>query len=85
MNAVRKPRLDGPTTQTSVVLPDALLVQAQSLAVDVSKAAAAGVASEVARLLAEQWAADNAGAVEDWARYLQDNGPPFEDTQSRVL
>jgi|HubBroStandDraft_1064217.scaffolds.fasta_scaffold25832_5 post-segregation antitoxin (ccd killing protein) len=85
MNEVRKPRLDGPTTQTSVVLPEALLEQARSLAIDVSMAALSGLASEVTRALAEQWAAENSGAVEDWARYLHDNGQPFEDIQSRTL
>ncbi len=85
MNEIRKPRLDGPTTQTNVVLPEALLEQAKSLAIDVSKAALTGLAGEVTRALAERWAAENSGAVEDWARYLHDNGQPFEDIQSRVL
>ena len=85
MNEVRKPRLDGPTTQTNVVLPEALLEQARSLDIDVSKAALTGLAGEVTRALAEQWAAKKSGAVEDWARYLHDNGQPFEDIQSRVL
>ena len=85
MNEVRKPRVDGPTTQTSVVLPEALLEQARSLAIDVSKAALTGLAGEVTRALAAQWAAENSGAVEDWARYLHDNGQPFEDIQSRII
>jgi antitoxin CcdA len=85
MNEVRKPLLDGPTTQTNVVLPEALLEQAKSLDIDVSKAAQTGLASEVTRKLAEQWAAEHSGAVEDWARYLYEHGQPFEDIQSRVL
>jgi post-segregation antitoxin (ccd killing protein) len=85
MNEIRKPRLDGPTTQTNVVLPQALLEQAKSLAIDVSKAALTGLAAEVARALAEQWASENSGAVGDWAQYLHDNGQPFEDIQSRIL
>lgn len=85
MNELRKPGLDGPTTQTDVMLPEALLAQARSLAINVSKAAAAGVAGEVARVLAQRWAAKNSGAVEDWAGYLHDHGQPFEDIQSRIL
>ena len=30
-------------------------------------------------------AAENQGAVEDWAAYLHDNGQPFEDIQSRAI
>lgn len=85
MNEVRKPRLDGPTTQTSVVLPEALLEQARSLGIDVSQAALTGLAGEVTRALAERWAAENSGAVEDWVRYLHDNGQPFEDIQSKAI
>jgi antitoxin CcdA len=85
MNEIRKPRLDGPTTQTNVVLPQALLEQAKSLSIDVSKAAPTGLAGEVARALAEKWASENSGAVEDWEKYLHDNGQPFEDIQSRIL
>ena len=85
MNEVRQPRLDGPMTQTNVVLPEALLEQARSLAIDVSKAALTGLVGEVTRALAERWAAENSGAVEDWTRYLQDNGQPFEDIQSRAI
>lgn len=85
MNEVPGPRLDGPVAQTNVVLPEALLEQARSFAIDISKAAAAGLGAEVMRALAEQWAAENSGAVEDWARYLHDNGQPFEDIQSRAI
>lgn len=85
MNEARKPRLDGPVTQTNVALPAALLEQARALAIDVSQAALTGLATEVSRALAEQWAAENQGAVEDWAAYLQDNGQPFEDIQSRAI
>jgi antitoxin CcdA len=85
MNELRRPRLDGPMTQTHVALPEALLEQARSLDIDVSKAALAGLTNEVTRALAERWAAENSGAVEDWARYLHDNGQPFEDIQSRVI
>jgi antitoxin CcdA len=85
MNEVRKPLLDGPTTQTNVVLPEALLEQAKSLDIDISKAAQNGLAGEVTRKLAEQWAAEHNGAVEAWARYMDEHGQPFEDIQSRVL
>ena len=85
MNEVRRPKLDGPVTQTSVILPEALLDQARSLAIDISKAAMTGLAGEVARVLAEKWAAENIGAVEDWTRYLLDSGQPFEDIQSRAI
>lgn len=72
-------------TQTNVVLPEALLEQAQSLAIDVSKAALTGLAVKVIRVLAEQWAAESSGVVEDWARYLHHNGQPFEDIESRAI
>jgi post-segregation antitoxin (ccd killing protein) len=85
VNEVRKPRLDGPVTQTTVVLPEALLEQARVFAIDVSKAALTGLAVEVTRVIAEQWAAGSHGAVEDWAAYLHDNGQPFEDIQSRAI
>jgi post-segregation antitoxin (ccd killing protein) len=85
MNVIREPRLDGPTVQTSVILPEALIEQARSLAIDISQAAAAGLAREISCHRAAQWAHENSGAVEDWARYLQDNGQPFEDIQSRIL
>ena len=85
MNEVRRPRLDGPVAQTSVALPEALLEQAQALSIDVSRAALTGLSREVSRVLAERWAAEHSGAVEDWARYLEENGQPFEDIQSRAL
>lgn len=85
MNEVRRPRLDGPVTQTNVELPEALLDQARTLAIDISKAALSGLANEVGRVLAERWAAEHAGAVEDWAGYLRENGQPFEDIQARMI
>jgi antitoxin CcdA len=85
MNEVRRPKLDGPFRQTRVALPASLLEQAASLGIDVSKAALAGVTTEVTRILAKQWATENSGAVDDWADYLQDNGQPFEDIQSRAI
>ncbi len=85
MNEVRKPLLDGPTTQTNVVLPEALLAQAKSLDIDISQAARNGLAGEITRKLAEQWAAEHNGGVAAWARYMDEHGQPFEDIQSRVL
>ena len=85
MDEVRKPRLDGPVIQTTVVLPEALLEQARAFAIDVSNAALTGLAVEVTRAIAARWAAENQGAVVDWARYVRDNGQPFEDIQSRAI
>ena len=85
MNVARKPMLERPTARASVTLPRELLRQARELGVDVSKAAARGLAGEIGRMRAEQWAEQHSDAVEDWSNYVRENGMPFEDIQTRLI
>jgi antitoxin CcdA len=85
MNEARKPMLEGPTARASVTLPKELLRQARELGVDVSKATARGLAGEIGRMRAEQWAEQHSDAVADWSDYVRENGMPFEDIQTRLV
>ncbi len=56
-----------------------LLAEAKSLAVNVSRAAEAGIADAVRREKERRWKEENSEAIERWNRWVEENGIPFSE------
>lgn len=65
----------------TLTVPEALLREAESLGVNVSKAAERGLAAEVARARADEWIKRNQAAMESWNDDVARDGLPLEDLQ----
>jgi antitoxin CcdA len=59
-------------------IPSALLKEARALEVNVSRAAASGIAAEIARLRGLKWREENREALEYYNDYIRANGLPLE-------
>ena len=81
MNQMRAPRVlaKGARRPTNLSLSEALVGEARALGVNLSRAAELGVATEVARVRAQQWIERNRAAMESWNDYVAENGLPLED------
>ena len=66
-----------PKKATNVSLAETLLAEARQLRINVSQAAAAGVARAVAEKRAELWVAENRKAFDCWDEYVEKNGLPL--------
>jgi antitoxin CcdA len=62
----------------NVSIPVALLKEAKSLDINISRAAAVGIAAEVARLKGSKWREENREALEYYNEWIRDNGLPLE-------
>jgi len=67
-----------PRKSTNLSLDGALLSEAKSLKVNLSRAAEEGVRRAVAQVRAEHWRAENASALESSNRYVENHGLPLE-------
>ena len=63
---------------TNLSLDGALLSEAKSLKVNLSRAAEDGVRRAVAQARAENWRYENAAALESSNRYVEMNGLPLD-------
>lgn len=61
---------------TSMTLDAALLDEARSLGVNLSRAAEEGILSKVKEERARRWKEDNAEAIADYNRWIEENGIP---------
>ena len=61
---------------TSMTLDAALLDEARSLGVNLSRAAEEGILIKVKEERARRWKEDNAGAIADYNRWIEENGIP---------
>ena len=66
-----------PRRAANLSVDEALLREARELDVNISRAAEAGIAAEVAKARAERWKAENAEAIEGWNAYVEANGLPL--------
>ncbi len=64
---------------TNLSLDSALLAEAKSLKVNLSRAAEEGVRAAVAAAKAEQWKAENASALKSSNSYVEKNGLPLDN------
>lgn len=61
---------------TSMTLDAALLDEARSLGVNLSRAAEEGILIKVKEERARRWKEDNAEAIADYNRWIEENGIP---------
>jgi antitoxin CcdA len=66
------------TRPTNLSLDAALVDEAKELGVNISMAAASGLAHAVAQKRAERWLEENAAALESYNAYVELNGLPLE-------
>jgi len=59
---------------TNVTLSEALVGMAKRLGVNVSQACEAGLAAQVKAAQAAKWLEENRPAIEQWNRYVEENG-----------
>jgi antitoxin CcdA len=68
---------DAPKKATNVSLNVDLLEKAKTLGINVSQACERGLAQEVARLRAKEWAEENREAIHSMNEYVEKNGLPL--------
>ncbi len=61
---------------TSMTLDASLLDEARALGVNVSRAAEEGILSQVRTARAKRWKEDNADAIADYNKWIEENGIP---------
>lgn len=66
-----------PRRSTNLTLAAHLVAEAQALNVNLSQAAEAGIAAEVARRRQERWLAENREALESSNSYVEAHGLPL--------
>ncbi len=68
---------NSPRKATNITLAEPLLAEAKALRINISQAAAAGVARAVAEKRAEHWLAENREALDDWNACVEAHGLPL--------
>ena len=66
-----------PKKNTNLSLPDTLVEEARSLGINLSRAAARGLAEEIAEKRAAQWLEENRDAIAGWNDYVGKHGLPL--------
>ncbi len=77
MSHVLRPLSEAPKRATNVSISESLLADAKELQVNVSRAAEAGIAEEVARRRAAAWLEENKPALDSSNAYVEKNGLPL--------
>jgi len=77
VNQVPRSRDDGTKKATNVSLSEALLAEARSLDVNVSRACERGLAEAVRQEKARQWQARNGAGFDAWNAYVERQGVPL--------
>ena len=62
---------------TSMTLDAKLLDEARALGVNVSRAAEEGILAQVRSLRARRWKEENAEAIADYNKWIEENGVPL--------
>jgi antitoxin CcdA len=69
----------GTKRSTNLTLPEALVEEARSLDINLSEAAAEGIAAAIRRARDERWKERNREAMESWNGLVAREGLPLED------
>ena len=77
MSQSTRPRDDGPKRPTNVSLSEALLTEAKSLGVNISRACEHGLSDEVRQEKARRWQQQNQAGFEAWNSYVDRKGVPL--------
>ncbi len=77
MNQVNRPQDEGPKRPTNVTLSEALLTEAKTLGINVSRACERGLSDEVRNEKARRWQEQNAAGFEAWNLYVERHGVPL--------
>ncbi len=68
---------DGPKRATNVSLNEALVAEARTLNINVSRACESGLESAVRQAKAARWQQENAAGFDAWNDYVERNGVPL--------
>ncbi len=68
---------DGPKRATNVSLNEALVAEARTLSINVSRACEAGLENAVRQAKAARWQQENAAGFDVWNDYVERNGVPL--------
>jgi len=68
-----------PRRSTSLTLDRAMLDEAKELGVNVSRAAEKGLAADLKEAREAKWKRENAGAIEDYNAFIEENGIPLSE------
>ena len=77
MTGASKLREDGRRRATNISLGETLVVEAQELGINISRACEAGLKDEVRRERLRRWQDENAGAFGAWDDFVERNGVPL--------
>lgn len=64
---------------TNVTIPEALLVEARALKINISQVCERGLVAEVARAKQQRWLEENRPAMDAWNDYVEKNGIPLAE------
>jgi antitoxin CcdA len=64
---------------TSLTLDAAMLDEAKTLGLNISRAAEAGLAAELKKARTEAWKRENAEAIAAYNQYIEENGLPLAE------
>lgn len=77
MNQINRSQDDGPKRPTNVSLSEALLAEAKSLGINVSRTCEYGLADEVRQQKARRWQEQNQAGFDAWNDYVERHGVPL--------
>ena len=77
MTEASRLRDDSRRRATNISLGEMLVVEAQELGINISRACEAGLRDEVRRERLRRWQNENAGAFAAWDDYVERNGVPL--------
>ncbi|MGL5838997.1 MAG: type II toxin-antitoxin system CcdA family antitoxin [Sphingorhabdus sp.] len=72
-------RSAAPKKATNISLPADMVEDAKRLGINVSQACEAGLAKEVRKALGEEWKRENRAAIENWNKWIRENGMPYDE------
>jgi antitoxin CcdA len=75
----RPSKMETAKRATNVTLSIDLVENAKRLGINVSQACESGLTDQVRKALGEEWRRDNREAVENWNRWIRENGMPYDE------
>jgi antitoxin CcdA len=75
----RPSKMETAKRATNVTLSIDLVENAKRLGINVSQACESGLTDQVRKALGEEWRRDNREAVENWNKWIRENGMPYDE------